>query len=111
MPKGCAGRYCSSRGSRGRGGSRESSSSTSNPGTADPLPQSSVGSFVSPDRTLSLRSVPWSMTASAGDVLTELLQLLRDQVRVEMASTASSALVSPLPISQPFLQHKLKCHI
>ena len=59
-----------------------------------------MGSSVSPDRPLSPHSVPQSMTASAGDVLTELLQLLRDQVCAEMTSTASSALVSFPPISQ-----------
>ena len=48
------------------------------------------------------------MTASAGDVLTELLQLLRDQVCAEMATTASSAMVSPLPISKhPYIQPPL----
>ena len=35
------------------GGSRGSLSSTSNLSAADPLPQSSVGSFISPDRALS----------------------------------------------------------
>ena len=94
MPRGRAGRHCSSRGARGCGGSRGSSFSISTPGTTN---QSSSASLLTPSNPVPL--VPQLATALAGDVFTKLLQLIREQVRTEMASAAPSAVLSSTPVS------------
>ena len=94
MPRGRAGRHRSSRGARGCGGSRGSSFSVSTPGTTN---QSSSASLLTPSNPAPL--VPQFATALAGDVFTELLQLIREQVRTEMASAAPSAVLSSTPVS------------
>ena len=94
MPRGRAGRHRSSRGARGRGGSRGSSFSVSTPGATDQ--SSSVGS---PTPSNPAPLVPQSATALAGDVFTELLQLIWEQVCMEMTSAAPSAMLSSAPVS------------